>query len=106
MTRTQALTLAFGLALVLSVLPLGVAQADPPPPCSCELCLADPEVKCNRNVNGSCAHLLRSGVCLGELAEATTQPALLEAEPLCSELDAIQPVEQRTAADRPTEPEI
>lgn len=104
MPRTQALVLVF--AVVLCALPLTVAQADPPPPCTCELCLADPEVKCNRNVNGSCVHLLRSGVCLGELAEATTQPALLEAEPLCSELDATQPVEQRIATDRPTEPEI
>lgn len=73
------------LILVLVVLPLAAAQADPPPPCTCELCLADPGVKCNWKVNGSCVHLLRSGVCLGQLAGEATPQVSSAFTPVCQE---------------------
>lgn len=70
------------LTLVLAVLPLAATQAAPPPPCTCELCLEDPGVKCNQHENGSCVHLLRSGVCLGQLAELATVQVTSQAEPV------------------------
>ena len=69
------------LALVLTVLPFAASQAAPPPPCTCELCLEDPGVKCDQKENGSCVHLLRSGVCLGQLAELATVEAISQTEP-------------------------
>lgn len=77
------------LTLALTVLPLAAAQAAPPPPCTCELCLEDPGVKCNQKENGSCVHLLRSGVCLGQLADLATVQAISQTEPapLCQEAE-------------------
>lgn len=86
------------LTLVLAVLPLAAAQADPPPPCTCELCLEDPGVKCNQHENGSCVHLLRSGVCLGQLAELTAAQAISLTEPACGEAEST-PAPKETVVD-------
>lgn len=76
----------FVLALALTVLPFVALQAAPPPPCTCELCLEDPGVKCNEK-NGSCVHLLRTGICLGQRAELATVQAISQVEPapVCDE---------------------
>jgi hypothetical protein len=88
------------LAFVLVVLPLAVAQAAPPPPCTCELCLADPGVKCSWKENGSCVHLLRSGVCLDQAAEAATAPSLsLESEQVCAQGMSTRAQERLAAAE-------
>jgi hypothetical protein len=73
------------LVFVLFVVPLAVAYAAPPP-CTCELCLADPGVKCSWKENGSCTSLHRSGACLDQVAEAVPTPKRSQdSERVCAE---------------------
>jgi len=97
MLRSKVLVLALGLI----VLPLALAQAAPPPPCTCELCLEDPGVKCNQHENGSCVHLLRSGVCLGQLAELVTVQviSLTEPVPVCGEVESTPAPEEPVVSE-------
>lgn len=60
---------------VLMMMP-GFAFADPPPTCSCEFCVPDPEAKCKLPSGGvtTCGIFMRSGICLG-LDPAPATPA-------------------------------
>lgn len=84
--------------LALMTLP-SIVFSDPPPPCSCDFCIPDPEASCKLPQGGvtTCGIFMRPGICLGLTPEEVSSAE--EPSEICLEAESKEESDGRSESE-------